>query len=351
MSDLYISTGVTTVWVDAFKVGDLVSHPRYGEQRYTEKQLLEAVRNFRDLTTKGYETTLLREHGREDSYQYGKIHNVRISEDGYFQCAVEFYRLADREAFNEGILREFSPGFAHEWLDPHTNEKMQNVLLELSFTSRAYQRNLRPPQSTNPGVVLSDNMPTSLAETPSGKAALQGEDPMEEEEVAEEVTEEEQPEFSQESAFSALSAKMDTLMEMLKPKEEEQPEMNDDVTEVEKLSAQVAQLNGELLTAKLSAKGVEADRIPTLVALSQTATPEQFAEIVNYAATPANTTVIQAEVGATGSADIAGGEASAADIVEEAKAAGVEYGAGGFSLWVSDNYPERSDEIVTYASR
>ena len=43
MEETQNRTGPTTVWVDAFKVGDLVAHPRYGEQRYTETQLLEAL--------------------------------------------------------------------------------------------------------------------------------------------------------------------------------------------------------------------------------------------------------------------------------------------------------------------
>jgi len=50
--------GSTLVWIDAFKVSDLVAHLKYGAQRYMEPQLLEAIRNFRALAAKGYETTL-----------------------------------------------------------------------------------------------------------------------------------------------------------------------------------------------------------------------------------------------------------------------------------------------------
>jgi hypothetical protein len=149
-----------------------------------------------------------------------------------------------------------------------------------------------------------------------------------------------------------LTTFADEVRAFMAPVEEEpQPEMSDDVSEVEKLSAQVAQLNSELLTAKLSARGIDADRIPTLVALSATVTEEQFNEVVNYAAAPQPVApVIQTELGATGSADIAGGEVTAADIILEAKAAGVEYGAGKFSLWVSENHPDRFDEITRFAS-
>lgn len=61
-------------------------------------------------------------------------------------------------------------------------------------------------------------------------------------------------------------------------------------------------------------------------------------------------TVIQAEVGAIGSAEVEGGDATPEAIVEEAKAVGVEYGGGKFSLWVGENYPDRFDEITTFAS-
>ena len=344
----------TLVWVDAFKVGDLVAHPKYGDVRYTEPQLLEAIRNFRDLSAKGYATTVLREHGTEDSYVYGSVHDVRISTDGFFQCAVEFYRLEDRNAYNAGILREFSPGFAHTWLDPHTAEKLENVLLELSFTSRAYQRNLRPPQGINPGVVLSNNSaPTSLADTPSGVAALQKEPAMEEEEMPPEATEEEEKEVTLAdfmNSFNEFAAEVRGYM--APPMEEEEPAtMSDDVTEVQKLSDEVARLNSELLTAKLSARGVDAERIPTLVALSRTATPEQFAEVVNYAATPkAGAATIQPEIGAIGTSDT-GGEPTVADIIAEAAADGVKYGAGKFTLWVSKNHPDRLEEITTFAKQ
>lgn len=64
------------------------------------------------------------------------IAEVLMIDGGSFMVITEL-GVEDREAYNAGILREFSFGFVHKWLDPHSGEEMENVLLELSFTSRA----------------------------------------------------------------------------------------------------------------------------------------------------------------------------------------------------------------------
>lgn len=337
------------VWVDAFAVGELVSHPRYGDRRYTERQLNEAIQNFRKLKAKGYATTLLREHGREDSYVYGEVHDLRIAPDGYFQGAVEFYRIEDREAYNAGILREFSPGFAHEWIDPHTGETLNNVLIELSFTSRAYQRNLRPPQMINPGIVLSD-APQSLADTPSGRAAITGDPEMEDEQVEVEEVEEESA-FDMAAAFSALSEKLDALAAMLKPEEmaDEEPaeEMSDDASEIERLSAENAKLRNDLCRMELSAKGIAPERVESLVLLSDKLDKQEFSAVVEMAATkPAST--VQGERGTQGAAATTE-TLSAKDILDEAAKAGATPGTGRLPLWLNKNYADRASEVLEIA--
>lgn len=342
------------IWVDAFKVGDLVAHPKYGEQRYTEPQLREAIKNFQRLKAQGYTTDVLREHGTQDSYVYGTIHDLRIDESGYFQALTEFFRKQDREAYNEGILRQFSPGFAHEWLDPHTGEVLANVLIELSFTSRAYQRNLRPPQQVNPGVVLSDSTPLHL--TPSGVDSITPQakevDVEPEEKAPEEAEEmmapeEEKEEFCMEKAFAGLSAQLSALMDMMKPEEMAAPEedvaMSDEVSEVERLSAENAELRAELVRLDLVSKGIDNDRASELVKLSAKLDADEFAKVVEYS-TPG--VVVQEEIGSTGIGETDTKE-SIADIVANAP---MQYGADGrFTLWANREYPDLASEIIKHA--
>lgn len=343
------------IWVDAFKVGDLVVHPRYGEQRYTQPELLEAITNFRKLKAKGYATTLLREHGTEDSYIYGEIVDVRIDELGYFQCLTSFTRRQERDAYNDGILKEFSPGFAREWLDPHTGEILNNVLIELSFTSRAYQRNLRAPQDINPGVTLADAA-TPLHYTPTGATSIQPQPERvtveEEENMPVEATEEEEQTFSQEEAYQEMCSRMDKMSAMLEemrafmmPANEEEPaQMSDDATEVERLSARIAELEATNTRLHLESKGFEGSRLANLVQLSQKLSKDDFAQVVEMSA---NRVVVQEEIGAAGVAVVETVDELDA-IIDEAAAKGFRYSNhdGKFSAYIAANYADQADAII-----
>ena len=347
------------VWVDAFKVGDLVAHPVYGERAYSQPQLEQAIVNFRKLRAQGYTHTVLREHGREDSFVYGNIEDVRVM-NGYFQTKIDFYRADERQAYNEGILREFSPGFADEWLDPHTGETLNNVLIEISFTSRAYQRNLRAPQDINPGVQLSDL--GSLHAVFSGHLLTTGgpmadeEQPVEapeaEESEAVETEEEEKTEFSVEEAlnagFTSLSAMIQTLSDALMPKEEQEEPvaMSDDQTRIHKLETELADMKAANTRLELSAKGIPAERVDDLVQLSAKLTKAEFNKVVEYS----RPTTVQAEIGATGLTEAGAQDTPVSKIVEMAAEAGATYGAGKLTLWLHKNgFGDRAEEIIQAA--
>lgn len=337
------------IWVDAFKVGDLVAHPRYGKQRYTEPQLREAIENFRVLKARGYATTLLREHGTQDSYIYGEIIDLRIDEHAYFQCLTRFTRKAERDAYNEGILREFSPGFASQWLDPHTGETLNNVLIELSFTSRAYQRNLRPPQATNPGVVLSDAAtPLHLINNSENNMI---EEEKEDQLMDEPEADEEKEEFNQEAAYSAISGQLEAMSAMLEemrafmmPEEPEAAEMADDVTEVAQLSARLADVESENARLKIQARGISGDDVDHLVKLSAKLEADEFEAVVERYS---QNITVQAEIGAQGAGVVDTGDAVDA-IIAEAAEAGFKYSDldGRFSHYIATNHPEDLAEVM-----
>lgn len=341
------------VWVDAFEVGALVAHPVYGETRYTADRLTNAITNFRKLRAQGYTTTVLREHGREDSYVYGEVHDLRMS-GGYFQAYIEFYRQEERQAYNDGILREFSPGFAPEWLDPHTNEVLTDVFIEISFTSRAYQRNLRAPQDINPGVQLNDLGPLHVVYsghllTTSNEGGTMADDiqPVEEPQADEAVesTEETEvaPEFNLREEFEGLKAVVAGLAELLKPAEPEVA-LSDDQTRIQNLEAEVATLKADKTRLELSAKGIPADRVEGLVALSAKLDANEFAQVVEYS----RPTTVQAEIGSTGVAQTGAEDVTAAEIVELAAKDGASYG-NGLTVWLANNHPERVDEVLEVA--
>ena len=164
-----------------------------------------------------------------------------------------------------------------------------------------------------------------------------------EEEPKEEMMDEEpKEEFSMETAFSALSAKLDALMGLLQPAQEEPATMSDEETELVRLSDENAKLREQVVRMDLKAQGVASDRVDELVKLSAKLDADEFARVVEYS----TTTLVQEEIGANGVA-ATGADESIADIIANAP---VKYGDGGkFSLWAAREYPERYTEIMEAA--
>jgi hypothetical protein len=334
------------IWVDAFKVGSLVSHPVYGDTVYDEAKLRQAVANFKILSDRGYSHTVLREHGSEDSYIYGDIADLRIN-DGYLQALVEFTRDEERDAYNDGLIREWSPGFAHQWLDPHTGETLENVLLEISFCARAYQRNLRDTRDINEGVKL--NGPLHYA---FGGQYYTGGFRMEDKEKL--ADEKESVEMAEESVDYAKATyeMVKEMVALMQPKEdmsddEEKEEMSDDEekSEMAALSAKVSELINDNRRLSLLSSGHDADSAERLVVLSAKLSDVEFKELVKFSAPKSNN--IQPEVGVAGGVSVAD-QSSVSSIVKFAAQQGVTFGHG-LTQWAVKNHPSRVADIINHA--
>lgn len=317
-------------WIDTFKIGADVHTSDDEAVSITEDFARVLLKNFNTLQAKGYRIPLLRSHGRRDDYIYGDVHAMRVA-DGYVQCGVTFTREDEKIAFNEGIMREYSPGFDEDWLDPHTGERLGPVLLELSFTGLAYQRNLRAPQEANP-VQMSRFLHT-IGETMSRKKLA--EESVEEVTVVEEMAE---------PTLGDIAAMLAQVLEMLAPKEMmEVPEvMVGEDDEKKEMSARIRQLEERAVRAELSALGIKAeDEIKHLVQLSR-----QSPELYKVTAKRLSRTA-QAEIGVMGAADLGAVPESAESIAKAAKAANAA-DHGKLVLFLSAKHPSwvsRAQEV------
>lgn len=318
------------VWIDAFKLGATVHHP-LGNVDITPAFASQVVANFARLRSQGYAVTVLREHGTEDSYIYGDVLNMRVA-DGYVQCAVEFTRDEEKTAYNSGILREWSPGFSTNWMDPHTGEKIGPVLMEISFTSMAYQRNLRVPQDINPGVVLSAH---PLFFTTG--AAMQDEEKQEmaapEEMPAEEEMQMAEPTIAD---VMAMLAEIKAAVMPAPVEEESEVEMSADEEIVAQMSARIAQLEDDKTRMQLAANGITGENAARLVKLSRVDVG-LFNETVRMLSA-------QTEIGAVGGADIGERPTTAEDVAKAARDAKCA-APGKLAKFVHENYPEFSGKI------
>jgi hypothetical protein len=324
------------IWVDIFKLGAEV-HRGGHVVEITESFANAVLRNFRRLAQEGAEVVVLREHERE-GYVFGKVHALRMM-DGWLQASMEFYLEDDRMAFNAGMLRRFSPGFALNFEHPHTGETIGPTLLEVSYTSMPYQHNLRPPQVTNPGVRLALNYAGEIL-TPYE------EDEMNEESKAAETAEAVEP--AEASAdVSALDAIMDRLAAIEARFEEPVTEpaaaelSADEPDELAQLRAQVQKLEDDKVRMELAARGITED-VEHFVRLKR-----ESPEVFEFAVKKAQVATVQEPIGRPGTESV-DGELGVQALIEMAADQGATYGKG-LSIWLARNYPERTDEVLAAA--
>jgi len=307
------------LWVDAFKLGSTVHHAR-GNVEITPQFASELIANFAAIKSRGYAVTVLREHGRVDSYIYGDVLELRVDGE-YIQCGVEFTREEERQAVRDKLLREFSPGFDLNWMDPHTGEKLGVVLLEISFTSMAYQRNLRTPSDANPELSLSGVPIYQLA-----RGTI--------------MDTEEKVEMAEPTMMEVM-ALLTKILEKLEaaPVESEEVEMaaEEEAPVVAQMSARIAQLEGLLVRQELSAHGITKN-VDQLVKLSRT-DAGLYRETVKMLSRRD-----QVEIGVTGATETAPRKLSAADVANAAKSAG-KSDRGLLPMFLSANYPEFVNKI------
>ena len=312
------------IWVDIFKLGAEV-HRGGHVVEITEEFSNALLRNFSRLTGEGAEIVVLREHERE-GYVYGKVHALRMWED-HMQAQMEFFAEDDRMAFNVGMLRRFSPGFALNFEHPHTGELIGPALLEVSYTAMPYQHNLRPPQVTNPGVRLALNYSGEILTT-------QEEDNMADEQTEAEVSVEETEAAeapSVEADIEALQAENEALRAQLAERDGENEELSQRITALEDMNTR----------AELSAAGITED-VDRFVALKRL-DPEMF----EFAVRKAQVATVQEPIGRPGTEQV-DSKLSADAIIEMAANANHTYG-NGLGLWLAKNHPDRMDEVLAAA--
>lgn len=313
-------------WIDALKVGASVYTSDDEAVVISPEFANKIVSNFDALQEKGYRVPLLRSHGRRDDYIYGDVHAMRIK-DGYVQCGVTFTREEEKQAFNEGIMREYSPGFDENWLDPHTGNRMGPVLLELSFTGLAYQRNLRAPQEANP-IQMSKYLFSIGGEMPEDKKEMM-------EETVEVVEEMAEP------TLGDIASMLSQILQMLAPKEDlaEEPEeelMAED-EEKKEMSARIRQLEERAIRAELSALGIKGeDDVRHLIQLSRQS-PELYKTTAKKLARPS----VQVELGVMGATE----SRPVIDVEYVARAAknASASAPGKLALFLSKNHPQFVD--------
>lgn len=267
-------------WADIHKLGTTIYHPRYGERVVDEAYVRRLMANFTRLSTvEQYEIPLKFKH-TDDGLVHGVVHLLRV-EGEYLQALVEPFGESLKTAYNEGKLRKFSPGILPKFLHPHTGEEMTDVLMEVSYTSQEYQTNLRPPQSTNPGLLLSaadpdyweENTMTVKTTTPPAVPVPQA--------PVQAVTVEQ---------FSALESRIETLTSLveqqlakpaLKPIEATPGNAGKD------LSADVNALAEQMTRMELSMVGIVED-VDDLVALNRTSPALYKKQIARIVATKSN---------------------------------------------------------------
>jgi len=149
--ELVTGETVTAVWIDVLMLGEIW---QWGEpHEVTEQDFAEIEANYAIFRELGYILGVSRQH-IDDGYVYGEVHGTR--RDGErLQMLTAFADPADREAYNAGKIRHFSPGVDWATEHPHTGEQLGTSIFHLAFVSEPAQKNLRYPQQTSPGVALS----------------------------------------------------------------------------------------------------------------------------------------------------------------------------------------------------
>jgi hypothetical protein len=320
-------------WIDFHKIGESVYTEDGDRVDITQEYADQMVKNFRYCLSRGYSVPLIRNHGRDDSYVYGDLLDMRI-EGEWIQAGATFTRPQEQQAFDEGIMREFSPGFDQDWLDPHTGKRIGPTLLELSFCSLGYQRNLRAPEQPE------SQMAKQYLHTMSNNN-LQFSTPTQEPKMAEttEVTVEERM-TKLEAAVEEILAKLTEPDEEMMDEPDEEMAVEDE--EKKEMSRRIQHLEDQLVKTQITNAGVK-DDVEGLVKLARI-DAKLFASTLKKLARTSQT-----EIGVMGVADtsISLTAIDAEYVAKAAKKSGAD-APGKLTLFLSKNHPsfvERTQEV------
>lgn len=344
------------VWIDVFKLGDTVVYK--GEKVEVDGSMVrDVLRHYRMMRAEyDYEFPILRQHKRE-GVQWGVHVDIRLSADGWVQVLGGFLDPALRQAYNNGMIRQWSPGFG-DLEHPHTGEVLRNFLAEVSFVDRAHQWTLRPPTQTNPGVQLSQVGDLYYLE------ADMDEENNEEVETEEQQDEEKPEEFNLEQAFGTLmemqqqtgavltelAAGQAKLLKAMGGEGGDAVELGAD-DEIGQLKARVQAQEQYITRMELSAMGIEGELAEGLAKLKSFDEPT-FLKSVKAAKEFASTPVerVQEEIGAQGNPAPGETEITDEQIIELAAQQGMKPGDGRMPGWVGEKYGyDRAESVMDKA--
>lgn len=299
-----------------FGILDLPSGDKIKIDQEFAKQLIENFKTFQEL---GYNVRVLNSHARgtnlHDIYTYGDVVGMTTDEQG-IHADVQWSRKEEEEADEQGLFREWSPGFALNFNDPHNKHEFDGpVLIEFSFCATGWQRNL--------------------------KAKLTEEELSMAKQIINLSNDEEKQELNMEARLDELEGSVEELRKIVEdlikslevaPEELDDTSKDDDKDEEkEELSRRIRQLEDDNVRLSLKGAGItDAKTVDHLVKLNRVS-PELFKAQVELSAK-----TVQSPIGSTG-------VTTSSDVsklaVEAFKKSGLPKNR--FVSFLSSNYPEQ----------
>lgn len=348
MNGTHLDPSSRSIWVDIYKIGSSVRFPKrtpegiaFKRVDITPEFVAAMLDSFDRLTSAGDRVTVLKEHDA-DGEHYGTVHELRVQDD-WLQARLSLVPSL-WEAYDDQRVVEFSPAFVEVLYDPHTGDRYQNVLVEVTVTAMALQHTLRPPQQTNPGsalvaLVASGALIIEVEMEPEEEEVTPAEEEVAEEAPAEEVVEEEEAAMTLEEAMAKIEELEAKCQEYEAAMAEKEGEME---VAAANFTTQIQALEDSMVKRDLLSAGVPVERHDALVKLRRVDAELFDASVQNLA------TDRQAPIGVVGTAPV-GESHDASRILAEAERAGISYGKG-LGPWLGKHYPEQAAEVAALAA-
>lgn len=289
-------TPLNIIWADIGKLNSITAHPTFSlywtlneptsfddERNIMTLNALTTVLNYKKMVESGNYVPLKREHAN-DGLTYGEVVGMRIDRE-YVQAGFIASNEQTRAEYNAGLIRQVSPAVQRNFLDPHTLEELAGVIVEVSYTSDAHQRNLRDLKATN--VLNMSKEGTTMAAEPLMEAP------------------EEQGENTDvQGQLDAMQATLAMILEAVTGDvSENTTEMDEDSENarlsrhIQDLEKQVASYQDKITRNEIEAAGVDsAVDIDALVKLSRVS-PELYTQALQLCSCRMGTSPVQEPIG------------------------------------------------------
>lgn len=125
--------------VQVLRIGNF-NHPIYGAFEITSQVLAEMKANF-DLRVRGIDTAFDYFHD-SDKEAAAWVKALELKENGAELWAIVDWTPKAKQKLSDRELRYFSPDFAFQWTDPETNTTFNNVLFGGGLTNRPFVKEM-----------------------------------------------------------------------------------------------------------------------------------------------------------------------------------------------------------------